>query len=105
MGIISKMCFEYMAFIFVLVRIQRVWNVNRIQEELYKANSALQDKQANIDAKQHRNFVKVKLDEARMQREERVLTETFVNLVVPLTLFGICANFYPYFIFFIPLDD
>ena len=26
-------------------------------------------------------------------------------MVVPLTLFGICANFYPYLIMVIPLDD
>ena len=45
------------------------------------------------------------LEEARMQREERILTDKTINSIVPLTLVGLIANFIPYFLIFVPIEE
>lgn len=45
------------------------------------------------------------LEEARMMREERILTDKTINWIVPLTLIGLIANFIPYFLIFVPIEE
>ena len=45
------------------------------------------------------------LEEARMMREERILTDKTINWIVPLTLVGLIANFIPYFLIFVPIEE
>jgi hypothetical protein len=37
LGLISRVVFHYVAFMFILIRIKRVHNVNKIEDELYDA--------------------------------------------------------------------
>lgn len=46
-----------------------------------------------------------KLEEARMQREERIITDSTINWIVPLTLLGLIANFIPYFLILVPIEE
>lgn len=59
-------------------------------------------KQERINKKQ---FVEEKLEEARMQREERIITDNTINWIVPLTLLGLIANFIPYFLILVPIEE
>ena len=45
------------------------------------------------------------LEQARMMREERILTDKTVNWIIPLTLIGLIANFVPYFLIFVPIEE
>jgi len=40
-----------------------------------------------------------------MMREERILTDKTINWIVPLTLVGLIANFIPYFLIFVPIEE
>ena len=40
-----------------------------------------------------------------MQREDRVTTQATINLIVPLILFALIANFIPYFMYITPMDE
>lgn len=40
-----------------------------------------------------------------MQREDRVTTQATINLIVPLILFALIANFIPYFMYITPIDE
>ena len=40
-----------------------------------------------------------------MQREERVITDACVNVIVPLATLGLFANFIPYLLLVIPFDN
>ena len=40
-----------------------------------------------------------------MQREERVITNACVNIIVPLAILGILANFIPYVLILVPLEE
>lgn len=42
---------------------------------------------------------------ARMQREERVITNACVNIIVPLAILGLLANFIPYLLIIVPLEE
>ena len=46
-----------------------------------------------------------KLEEARMQREERIITDNTINLIVPFTLLGLIANFIPFFLIVVPIEE
>jgi hypothetical protein len=37
LGLISRVVFHYVGFMFILIRIKRVHNVNKIEDELYDA--------------------------------------------------------------------
>lgn len=45
------------------------------------------------------------LEEARMQREERVFTNACVNYIVPLAILGLVANFIPYLMIVVPVEE
>lgn len=55
-------------------------------------------------AKQEK-FFRDKLQLARMQREERVITNACVNIIVPLAILGLLANFIPYLLVIVPLEE
>ena len=40
-----------------------------------------------------------------MQREERIITDSTINWIVPLTLLGLIANFIPYFLILVPIEE
>ena len=40
-----------------------------------------------------------------MQREERVITNACVNVIVPLAILGLLANFIPYLLIIVPLEE
>lgn len=40
-----------------------------------------------------------------MQREERVITNVCVNIIVPMAILGLLAMFIPYLIIFVPLEE
>lgn len=40
-----------------------------------------------------------------MQREERIITDNTINFIVPLTLLGLIANFIPYFLILVPIEE
>ena len=40
-----------------------------------------------------------------MYREERVITETFVNIIVPLIIFAMIANFHYYTMPLVPIVE
>ena len=40
-----------------------------------------------------------------MQRESRVITEGFINFIVPFTLVGLLAIFVPYVLVIVPIDE
>lgn len=40
-----------------------------------------------------------------MQREERVITHACVNIIVPLAILGLFANFIPYLLIIVPLEE
>lgn len=40
-----------------------------------------------------------------MMREERILTDKTINYIVPLTLIGLIANFIPYFLIMVPIEE
>jgi len=52
-----------------------------------------------------RKYMEEKLEEARMQREERIITDSTINWIVPLTLLGLIANFIPYFLILVPIEE
>ena len=45
------------------------------------------------------------MEEARMQREERVVTNAIVNYFSPLIFLGLLANFVPTLMIFVPVDE
>ena len=45
------------------------------------------------------------LEQARMQREERVFTNACVNYIVPLAILGLIANFIPYLMVIVPVEE
>ena len=118
-AIAARIVFYYIAFFFILIRIQRVHNVNKLNEELAKGTST-KDKEPSMSVlnedssvkkknKQNlykqRKFFRDKLQLARMQREERVITNACVNIIVPLAILGLFANFIPYLLIIIPLEE
>lgn len=120
MAIAARIVFYYIAFFFILIRIQRVHNVNKLNEELAKGTSSTKDKDTSLSmvhedssnkkkSKQNlykqRKFFRDKLQLARMQREERVITNACVNIIVPLAILGLFANFIPYLLIIIPLEE
>ena len=40
-----------------------------------------------------------------MEREERVITNACVNYIVPLAIVGLVANFIPYLMVIVPVDE
>jgi hypothetical protein len=40
-----------------------------------------------------------------MEREERVITNACVNYIVPLAIVGLIANFIPYLMVIVPVDE
>lgn len=40
-----------------------------------------------------------------MQREERVISNACVNYIVPLAILGLLANFIPYLLVIVPLEE
>jgi len=40
-----------------------------------------------------------------MEREERVITNACVNYIVPLAIVGLVANFIPYLMAIVPVDE
>lgn len=40
-----------------------------------------------------------------MQREERVFTNACVNYIVPLAILGLIANFIPYLMIIVPVEE
>jgi hypothetical protein len=45
------------------------------------------------------------MEETRMEREERVITNAIVNYFAPLTFLGLMANFCPYLMIFVPVEE
>lgn len=113
MAIAARVVFYYIAFFFILIRIQRVHTVNKLKEELAKGaeDKALMDepkkqkRNPNKVRQQQRKFFRDKLQLARMQREERVITNACVNIIVPLAILGLFANFIPYLLIIVPLEE
>jgi hypothetical protein len=53
-------------------------------------------KQSSLQSQIQKNkFFKDRIREARMQREERVVTNICVNSIVPFAILGLLANFIP----------
>ena len=40
-----------------------------------------------------------------MEREERIITNAFVNYFAPLSFLGLLANFVPYLMMFVPVEE
>lgn len=62
-------------------------------------------KAAKQERMNKRQYMEDMLEEARMMREERILTDKTINWIVPLTLVGLIANFIPYFLIFVPIEE
>ena len=112
LGLISRVVFHYVAFMFILIRIKRVHNVNKIEDELYDATilEVQEDDGTNqrgngTNNKKKNKIIQEKLEQARMQREERVITKACVNWVVPLAIIGLITNFIPYMMVITPVNE
>lgn len=67
-------------------------------------NKMAQDQEDNQRIRDNKFFLN-KTREARMQREERVITNTCVNIIVPLAVLGLSANFLPYSLLIVPIEE
>lgn len=115
LAIAARVVFYYVAFIFILVRIQRVHMVNKLNEEICngpmsdKGNSVESDPNKKVSKRKEQQklqkYRKEKIEEARMQREERIITSHCVNIIVPFAMLGLFANFIPWFLILIPLEE
>lgn len=121
MAIFTRCFNHYMAFVFIIVRILRVHRVNELQEQIYKEsikNNEDNGKEKpgsikieeekdddNLDSndKSKRKRIQNNLVKARMMREERMCTDTFINILIPLSFLGMMANFIPYLMIFVPI--
>lgn len=45
------------------------------------------------------------MEETRMEREERVITNAFVNFLAPLIGLALMANFIPYLMIIVPVEE
>lgn len=70
-----------------------------------KEEKRARQKAAKQERLNKRQLMEDMLEEARMQREERILTDKTINSIVPLTLVGLIANFIPYFLIFVPIEE
>jgi len=68
MAIAARVVFYYVAFIFILIRIQRVHSVNKLNEELAKGTGSETDKKKSNNSAviKQRKFFRDKLQLARM---------------------------------------
>lgn len=107
LAIFSRVVFHYIAYFFIIIRIDRVKQFYKIMKEVLE-NKIVHDQQDTGSAHQSnlkRKFFMNITREARMQREERVITNTCVNIIVPLALLGLSANFIPYLLLVVPLEE
>lgn len=58
-----------------------------------------------VNSTNQRKLINSKLEKARMQREERICTDAFVNILVPFTFVGLVANFIPYLLIIVPIME
>lgn len=109
LAIASRVVFYYIAYVFILIRISRVHSVHKLIEQLFDNNNLNQDSKGKvfeqIQGQKHRKFFRDKIQIARMQREERVITNACVNYIVPLAILGLLANFIPYLLVIVPLEE
>lgn len=108
MAIAARIVFYYIAYLFILIRIHRVHSVNKLIEQLAdnKFSSDKVGKDGNqSQGQKQRKFFRDKIQMARMQREERVITNACVNYIVPLAILGLLANFIPWLLVIVPLEE
>lgn len=55
--------------------------------------------------KSKRKRIQNNLVKARMMREERMCTDTFINILIPLSFLGMMSNFIPYLMIFVPIQE
>ena len=84
--------------------------LNKIEDELYKIainNNQLDGSKRVMALRKKKNdiIIQDKLEEARMEREERVITNAFVNYIVPLAIIGLMANFIPPIMIIVPVEE
>ena len=58
-----------------------------------------------IKKKKINQMIQDKMEEARMEREGRVITKAFVNYFSPLAFLGFICNFIPQLFIFVPVDE
>ena len=58
-----------------------------------------------LKKKKTNQMIQDKMEEARMEREGRVITKAFVNYFSPLAFLGFICNFIPPLFIFVPVDE
>ena len=104
-SIFRKIIFHYIVYFSIIGRMDRVIKFYKIFKEAYdnyKIKNAENEKSFEISS---RKYMKGILREVHMQREGRVITNIFVNIIVPITMVGFTANYISWALLYVPIEE